>query len=265
MSSIGPRQDHGKSARALGAALRERGQRPAVEGVVADALPELAQVTSTKTACRLLGTSRATLYRRRNRPHPDTVRRRRGRPRRTRSARPSRLRCWRCCAPKSSATCPRPITSRPRRAAEFGSSTSASAPSCPPSDPQQLCATQSLPNQRPISGALRTALAARPGCLSPPARGGREDVIRRWAFSAPGSRPMVAHGGSTSRQVRHRPRVPQQAAGDPCRGRGWTMVRFDSTGDGFGGASRRLRRFGTRRVPRPLMPRQGKLRCAPPQ
>ncbi|MGV1006851.1 MAG: IS3 family transposase [Candidatus Nanopelagicales bacterium] len=59
---------NGKSARALGAALRERGHREVVEAVTCEHLPALEAVTSTKEACRLLGASRATLYRRRQGP-----------------------------------------------------------------------------------------------------------------------------------------------------------------------------------------------------
>ena len=75
--------DHGKSTRALGAALRERGHRAEVEAVIDDHFDELAEVTSTKRACALLGGHRATLL-----PPPPAARcwarRRRGRRRRTR-------------------------------------------------------------------------------------------------------------------------------------------------------------------------------------
>src|SRR5947199_2159240 len=57
-----------ESARALGAALRERGLRPEVEAVIDEHFDELVAVTSTKTACALLGASRATRYRRRQPP-----------------------------------------------------------------------------------------------------------------------------------------------------------------------------------------------------
>src|SRR5215210_231331 len=53
----------GKSTRALGTALRERGHRQAVEAVIARAVAALAEHTSTKAACDLLGWSRATHYR----------------------------------------------------------------------------------------------------------------------------------------------------------------------------------------------------------
>ncbi|MFV0495917.1 IS3 family transposase [Mycobacterium sp.] len=59
----------GKSTRALGDVLRERGFRGEVDAVIAAQLPGLEAVTSTKRACELLGASRATLYRRRN-PRP---------------------------------------------------------------------------------------------------------------------------------------------------------------------------------------------------
>ena len=68
----GPHQagvgDHGKSARALGTALRERGLRPEVEAVIDEHFDDLEAVTSTKQACALLGASRATRYRRRRPP-----------------------------------------------------------------------------------------------------------------------------------------------------------------------------------------------------
>ncbi len=52
-------------ARALGAALRERGLRPEVEAVIEPAFAELVEATSAKRACELLGKPRATHYRRR--------------------------------------------------------------------------------------------------------------------------------------------------------------------------------------------------------
>ncbi len=54
----------GKSTRALGAALRERGLRSEVEEVIGAAFIELAPMTSTAPACALLGKPRATYYRR---------------------------------------------------------------------------------------------------------------------------------------------------------------------------------------------------------
>lgn len=53
----------GKSTRALGAALRERGHRQAVEAVITPAVAELAELTSTAKACALLGKPRASHYR----------------------------------------------------------------------------------------------------------------------------------------------------------------------------------------------------------
>jgi hypothetical protein len=61
--------DGGKSTRALGTALRERGLRAAVEQVIEPAFAELAPLVHPKRACLLLGTPRASYYRRR-RPRP---------------------------------------------------------------------------------------------------------------------------------------------------------------------------------------------------
>ena len=58
----------GKSTRALGAALRERGLRPQAEAVIAEHFADLEASTSTARACELLGASRATHYRRRRPP-----------------------------------------------------------------------------------------------------------------------------------------------------------------------------------------------------
>src|SRR5512134_730944 len=55
----------GKSARALGTALRERGLRPEVAAVTDAAFVELEPLVRTRRACQLLGLSRATVYRRR--------------------------------------------------------------------------------------------------------------------------------------------------------------------------------------------------------
>src|SRR5439155_27163689 len=74
----GPQQgrpgDHGKNTRVLAAALRERGQRPEVEQMIDTAFGQLQPLLNTKTACDLLGKSRATHYRRRrpvvSRPRP---------------------------------------------------------------------------------------------------------------------------------------------------------------------------------------------------
>ncbi|MGB7237373.1 MAG: IS3 family transposase [Rhodococcus sp. (in: high G+C Gram-positive bacteria)] len=60
--------DHGKSARALGDALRERGQRSEVDKMITEHLEELEQVVSTKKACALLGVNRSTILRRRRPP-----------------------------------------------------------------------------------------------------------------------------------------------------------------------------------------------------
>ena len=60
--------DHGKSTRALGTALRERGLRLEVEAVIDAHVDDLAAATSMKRACTLLGASRATRYRRRRPP-----------------------------------------------------------------------------------------------------------------------------------------------------------------------------------------------------
>src|SRR5512132_3861087 len=57
--------DRGKSTCALGAALRERGQRAAVEQVTGAALEELVPLIRTRRACALVGLPRASLYRRR--------------------------------------------------------------------------------------------------------------------------------------------------------------------------------------------------------
>lgn len=78
-------------AHALGAALRERGHRDAVEAVIAPAVTELAAHTSTVRACALMGWPRATHYRatphlRRGTPGP-------GRRRRTRCPTPNATRC----------------------------------------------------------------------------------------------------------------------------------------------------------------------------
>lgn len=56
--------DHGKSARALGAALRERGHRAEVEAVIDDHFDDLANSTCVRRAAQLLGRPRATHYRR---------------------------------------------------------------------------------------------------------------------------------------------------------------------------------------------------------
>src|SRR5262249_23942691 len=58
-----------KSARALGAALRERGLRKEAAEVMDTAFTELAPISSKTAACRILGISRATLHRREN-PRP---------------------------------------------------------------------------------------------------------------------------------------------------------------------------------------------------
>ena len=63
----------GKGTRALGAGLRERGHRDAVEAVIAPAVAELAGHTSTKQACELVGWSRATHYRARRPAEPAPV------------------------------------------------------------------------------------------------------------------------------------------------------------------------------------------------
>ena len=47
--------DHGKSTRALGTALRERGLRPEVEAVIDEHFDDLEAVTSTKEACAPAG------------------------------------------------------------------------------------------------------------------------------------------------------------------------------------------------------------------
>src|SRR4029450_7695004 len=64
----GPHQggvgDRGKSTRALGAALRERGQRAAVQQVTSATLDELVALVQTRRACALVGVPRASLYRR---------------------------------------------------------------------------------------------------------------------------------------------------------------------------------------------------------
>ena len=98
--------DHGKSTRALGAALRERGLRPEVEAVIDEHFDDLEAVTSTSRACTLLGASRATRYRRRRPPvaGPPTPARRH----RTHSPRPNASTFWRCCARRSTATWRRP-------------------------------------------------------------------------------------------------------------------------------------------------------------
>ncbi|WP_373235289.1 IS3 family transposase, partial [Mycobacterium marinum] len=69
----------GKSTRALGDALRERGCRAEVQAVIGEHLPDLEAATSTKRACELLGVSRATLHRHRN-PPPRPARRARPEP-----------------------------------------------------------------------------------------------------------------------------------------------------------------------------------------
>src|SRR5919199_565367 len=55
---------HGKSTRALGVALRERGLRAQVDAVIDAAFAELAPLVRTRRACGLLGKSSATHYRR---------------------------------------------------------------------------------------------------------------------------------------------------------------------------------------------------------
>src|ERR1700750_521094 len=72
----GPHQSRaggrGKSARALGTALRERGLRREAAEVIDAASAELESLTCTRTACELPGKSRATLHRQRNpRPAPE--------------------------------------------------------------------------------------------------------------------------------------------------------------------------------------------------
>jgi hypothetical protein len=65
----------GKSARALGTALRERGLRREAAAVIDTAFTELEPLTSVKRACELLGKSRATLHRQRNpKPIPEQER-----------------------------------------------------------------------------------------------------------------------------------------------------------------------------------------------
>ncbi|WP_374628476.1 IS3 family transposase [Frankia sp. AgPm24] len=61
----------GKSARALGTDLRERGFRQETRQIVDEAFTSLVPLTSVKVACDLLGLSRATMYRRRH-PTPST-------------------------------------------------------------------------------------------------------------------------------------------------------------------------------------------------
>ena len=56
--------DHGKSACALGACLRERGHRAEVEAVIDDNFDDLAEQTCTRRAAVLSGRPRATHYRR---------------------------------------------------------------------------------------------------------------------------------------------------------------------------------------------------------
>src|SRR5215218_5979735 len=60
-----PRWRSWESTRALGAALRERGQRAAVQQVTGATLDELVPLMRTRRACTLVGLSRASLYRRR--------------------------------------------------------------------------------------------------------------------------------------------------------------------------------------------------------
>ncbi|MGD8151515.1 IS3 family transposase [Ornithinimicrobium sp. Y1694] len=60
----------GKSTRALGDALRERGQAAAVAAVINPAVDDLAVHVGTSAACGLLGRSRAGHYRAKNPPPP---------------------------------------------------------------------------------------------------------------------------------------------------------------------------------------------------
>lgn len=62
----------GKSARALGTALQERGQRTAVTTILDDAVDQLAGRVGRSRACQVMGRSRASHYRARITPKPAT-------------------------------------------------------------------------------------------------------------------------------------------------------------------------------------------------
>ena len=101
---------NGKSTRALGTALRERGFRHEAAQVINEALTGL-EPSPAKSACALLGKPRATLYRQRNPRQQERIPGRARRiPRRCRRA--SRSNCWRCSTPSGSRTSLRPRRGR---------------------------------------------------------------------------------------------------------------------------------------------------------